>query len=299
VDDDGFASETCRMEGQGPTWIDGLLTVGEGEDERMFAHYVKIKPPLSVYRSGIVEFNDQTKRFEHRVELDLDSPLHPSGHAFRHNDRGTDYIYFANPYPVVRVPADADAIMDATRYEAWSYFPEGVLNNPDQIDRDADGKVVLGWKRNTHPVDLQLEKKLLRQGSLQDSERYFQMTDAESQRTVIAHRGSVAFNKYRNRWIMIFTEHFGEASVLGEVWYAEADAPTGPWKAAVHIVTHDQYSFYNPKHHPLFDQDDGRRIFFEGTYTHTFSGNKDQTPRYDYNQIMYSLDLTDPRLRLE
>jgi hypothetical protein len=40
-------------------------------------------------------------------------------------------------------------------------------------------------------------------------------------------------------------------------------------------------------------------IFFEGTYTFTFSGSiENATPRYDYNQIMYRLDLHDPRLAL-
>ncbi len=40
-------------------------------------------------------------------------------------------------------------------------------------------------------------------------------------------------------------------------------------------------------------------IFFEGTYSITFSGNKGQpTPRYDYNQVLYKLDLDDPRLKL-
>ena len=39
-----------------------------------------------------------------------------------------------------------------------------------------------------------------------------------------------------------------------------------------------QYSFYNPKQHPMFDKDGGRIIFFEGTYTTTFSGNHDPTP---------------------
>ncbi len=63
-------------------------------------------------------------------------------------------------------------------------------------------------------------------------------------------------------------------------------------------MTHDKYSFYNPKQHPMFDKDGGRIIFFEGTYTTTFSGNPDPTPRYDYNQIMYQLDLSDPRLAL-
>ena len=37
-------------------------------------------------------------------------------------------------------------------------------------------------------------------------------------------------------------------------------------------------------------------IFFEGTYSATFSGNPNPTPRYDYNQLMYKLDLSDPRL---
>ncbi|MFQ5731289.1 MAG: hypothetical protein ACE5KM_04960, partial [Planctomycetaceae bacterium] len=64
------------------------------------------------------------------------------------------------------------------------------------------------------------------------------------------------------------------------------------------IVTHDKYSFYNPKQHPMFDKRGGRVIYFEGTYTNTFSGNPDRTPRYNYNQILYRLDLADPRLAL-
>jgi hypothetical protein len=48
----------------------------------------------------------------------------------------------------------------------------------------------------------------------------------------------------------------------------------------------------------MFDQKGGRVIYFEGTYTAEFSGNTDPTPRYDYNQIMYRLDLADGRLNL-
>jgi hypothetical protein len=97
--------------------------------------------------------------------------------------------------------------------------------------------------------------------------------------------------------VLLAVQSFG-TSALGEVWYAEADTPLGPWVYARKVVTHDRYSFYNPKQHPAFDRDGGRTIFFEGTYAHTFSGNPDATPRYDYNQIMYSLDLADPRLVL-
>jgi hypothetical protein len=114
---------------------------------------------------------------------------------------------------------------------------------------------------------------------------------------VLAHGGSVYWNTFKKRWVMIAVELFG-SSMLGEVWYALADTPTGPWVYARKIVTHDDYSFYNPKQHPMFDRQNGRVVFFEGTYTSTFSGNKDPTPRYDYNQVMYQLDLADPRLAL-
>jgi hypothetical protein len=62
---------------------------------------------------------------------------------------------------------------------------------------------------------------------------------------------------------------------------------------------HNKYTFYNPKQHPYFDQEGGRVLYFEGTYANTFSGSsKNPTPRYDYNQIMYRLNLDDPRLAL-
>ena len=36
---------------------------------------------------------------------------------------------------------------------------------------------------------------------------------------------------------------------------------------------------------------------FEGTYTTSFTDNKIKTPRYEYNQILYRLDLDDPALK--
>jgi hypothetical protein len=63
-------------------------------------------------------------------------------------------------------------------------------------------------------------------------------------------------------------------------------------------LTHGEYNFYNPTQHRFFDQESGRLIYFEGTYTDSFSGARVQTPRYDYNQIMYRLALDDARLRL-
>jgi hypothetical protein len=48
----------------------------------------------------------------------------------------------------------------------------------------------------------------------------------------------------------------------------------------------------------MFDKERGRVIFFEGTYTSSLTSNPNPTPRYDYNQVMYKLDLADPRLAL-
>src|SRR2546426_2149668 len=84
----------------------------------------------------------------------------------------------------------------------------------------------------------------------------------------------------------------------GEVWFSEADTPTGPWVYARLVAEHGRYNFYNPTQHQFFDQDGGRLIYFEGTYTDSFSGAKEKTPRYDYNQIMYRLSLDDVRLGL-
>jgi hypothetical protein len=45
----------------------------------------------------------------------------------------------------------------------------------------------------------------------------------------------------------------------------------------------------------FFDQNDGRTIYFEGTYCNTFTTSP-ATPRYNYNQLMYRLDLGQKRL---
>ena len=100
---------------------------------------------------------------------------------------------------------------------------------------------------------------------------------------------------YLKKWIMIGCQE-GGTSFLGEIWFSAADAATGPWRKAVKIATHPDYSFYNPTQHLFFDQEGGKIIFFEGTYSATFSGNSHPTARYDYNQIMYRLDLSNPRL---
>ena len=111
--------------------------------------------------------------------------------------------------------------------------------------------------------------------------------------TITPHRGAIAWNPYRKKWISVFTQMGGKTSLLGELWYAEADEPTGPWGNAVHVVTHSNYTFYNPQLHPEFTEPDSPILLFEATYTKEFSGAPEATPRHDYNQVLYRLDLNE------
>ncbi len=124
------------------------------------------------------------------------------------------------------------------------------------------------------------------------------LADASGGEPVEPHSGSLAWNPWRKRWVTIFLQKFGKPSAFGELWYAEsADAPTGPWGPAVKVLSHENYTFYNPRLHPEFTPDGSPLLFFEGTYTAEFSDNKQPTPRYNYNQILYRLDLDDRALK--
>ena len=119
---------------------------------------------------------------------------------------------------------------------------------------------------------------------------------AGSGREVKPHSGSIAWNAYRKRWVTVFMEKFGKPSAFGELWYAEANSPTGPWGPAVKVLSHENYTFYNPVLHPEFTAGDSPVLLFEGTYTMQFADRPVPTARYDYNQILYRLDLDDPVL---
>lgn len=114
---------------------------------------------------------------------------------------------------------------------------------------------------------------------------------ADGMQQVKPHRGAIAWNAFRSKWVTVFTQLYGDTSALGEIWYAEADAPTGLWQDAIKIVTHNNYTFYNPQLHPEFTPAGSPILLLEATYTHTFSKTSDPTPRADYNQVLYRLDL--------
>jgi len=122
------------------------------------------------------------------------------------------------------------------------------------------------------------------------------LPSANGTEQVKLHSGSIAWNEFRHRWVTVFMQAFGKPSAFGELWYAEADSPTGSWGKAVKILSHDNYTFYNPRIHPEFTPANSPILIFEGTYTAEFANRPQPTPRYNYNQIMYRLDLDDAAL---
>jgi hypothetical protein len=299
TDREGFSRPVSRLGVErGMIWADGFLTVADETGvERLVCRYAHMESLSKMVGHGFALFNDERGEFERVKELDLaDRHLFPAqAHVIRYRDGGVDYFLAGSVFPNVRVQARLDHVLDPARYEVWTCLATGSSVESPVLLRDPDGRLRFQWKRGGAPLQAADFLRLVQAGEIQLEEAPFLPIDIESGEPILMHRGSVRWNAHRQLWILIAGQQ-GGSSYLGEIWYAEAPEPTGPWRNTRKIITHDRYDFYNPVHHPFFDQFDGRLIYLEGTYVNTFSGHPTPTPRYNYNQVMYRLDLDDPRL---
>lgn len=297
---DGFARAMVDIPGDGATWLSGLTVVKDEAvgRERFLAGYLRVRPPFDVYTSGLAEYDDASGQFHSIAEFGKDPIARPEGHPIRLRSGEVDYVHFGTTIPFIRVPARVDDLKNLERYEAYTCLKQGSRLDAREIDRRADGTLVWDWKPNTEAVGPNEQRRLVRSGVLKPHEGLFQIHDRDTNRAVRPHFGSCYWNDYLRKFVFIFVESEGETSALGEVWCSLGDSPIGPWAYAVKIITHNKYTFYNPKQHPELFQEGGRIVYLDGTYANTFSGNPEQTPRYDYNTVMYRLDLGEPRMTL-
>ena len=296
TDAEGFSRRMAEIpKAEGPIWIFGLMRLQDEKGvERLVGDYVIVRKLGDEARRGLVVWDEAKELFVPLSTYPVDEPLHPGGQPFRDGD----WYYFPTPHATIRVKADWAAVQDPKRYEAFTCLKPGTRfrkGAPAPLDRDASGRLVWAWKADTGPLEEREQETLIQAGTIKAEEAWYRLRAEDGERVVL-HMGTVAWNGHRKKWISVAHQHGGRASLLGEVWYAEAEQPWGPFERAAKVVTHDKYTFYNVVHHPEFDQEGGRRIYFEGTYTQQFSGVEVATPRYDYNQVMYRLDLDDPRL---
>lgn len=293
VDAEGFSTKMAPVHTEGMVWLDALSAVpDEQRNERLVARFSRMKSLGEKYEQGLVLYNDVTETFEKYNNFDLDHPAIPSGHPTRVKADGEEWLYYSSPFHFgvnLRVKAGFEQVADLDSYEVLTALVDDSTSERCQLARWQSVREVRAkepalwsnlrekWKSVAQPIPVY---------------------EPDSGERVQCHGGSVYWNPFRQKWVMIFLQIWGKPSLLGEVWYCEADTLAGPWAYARKIVTHDAYTFYNVKHHPVFDQEGGRLIYFEGTYTNSFSETKFTTPRYDYNQIMYRLALDDSRLAL-
>jgi hypothetical protein len=253
TDAQGKPRGIAQMPGDGPTWLDGFMSLPDKAGiSHLVASFIKVKPPMDAYQSGLCVWNEAESKFELLRVLWTKSsdaanePARPGGHPVRWTDADNrPWILCGNPLPYLRCPATFEAWQDSSQWEKLA---------PQETIVSADGVKVR------------------------------------------PHSGAMAWNSYRRRWVTVFMEAFGKPSAFGELWYAEATSPLGPWGKAVKVLSHDNYTFYNPQLHPEFTPADSPILIFEGTYTMQFANHAAPTPRYDYNQILYRLDLDDPAL---
>jgi hypothetical protein len=303
---DGFVRPMVPIKGEGVVWLFGLVVLpDESGQERMLAYFQRRRGLEANLENGFVVYDDRKEAFEKLKITDLDRPLFPQGYPFRLKHGDTEYIYFTAPYPALRVKADLKSYLDLACYEGYTCLKPGTRytsKDTVRLDRDKDDKLVWAWKKDTPPLGPKEQEDLITAGKMRRDESPQQLRDSTDGKAILLNNSSCAWNAYRKRYIMIASQGHG-ATMLGEVWYSESERPEGPWVHARKVITHankpsDAHDFYNPVHHPFFDREEGRVIYLEGSYVNTFSGNPHPTPRYEYNQIVYRLDLSDPRLKL-
>jgi len=289
VDGGGFSRPMCPEPNHGLRWIESVFTLEHGGREHLMArvaHHKDLGPALGWY---LMKFDEKRGGFEVDTAWDWHEG-HDSAHPFQHRCQQKDYLYL---YPNYRVLAELEEVRRLERYEAWTCVAgDGKLKGElTEIDRDSSGAAVYSWKPGADRLHKGRLRELTRWGKIKPEEQWLRLRDVDSGKEVEGGRGSVAWNAHRNRWIMLAS---GEA---GEIWYSECEQPTGPWTQAKKVASHLDYNFYNPVHHSFLDREGGRVIYFEGTYTASFSRAQSKTPRYDYNQVLYRLRLDDSRLR--
>lgn len=271
---------------QGAVWLFGLLTVkDERNEEALLAHYGRYKGLQAAEEHGICRFNDRNGVFETVTSLPKEEKWRfAEGNSLRVTNEEGDFFYFAFPFCHTRVKVTLKDVQSPESYEALRY--------------DEESK---SWKwQKEKPATTQSEEtKLLLEKKMTMDQARFRLKDAASGKLVRIHNGSIAWNDFRKKFTLIALQN-GEKedpSPLGEVWYAESNSPAGPWGSAIKVASHPRYTYYNPVHHAFLDAEGGKVIYFEGTYSLEFSGNPLAPARYDYNQLMYRLDLSDPRLK--
>lgn len=285
TNDKGASKPMIHLESPGYVWFDWLMNIKDDYgQERLVAKYANVNAFFGNYERGVAIYNDEKEIFESYRKVDEWMPYqHSCQHPFKAFTKGQEYYYLTGEFNFQRVVPQLDSLSTPNAYESFSCLKQGTKFDLDnlQLDRNKNGELVYGWKKNTGFIDIHRQAQLITSGKIGASEALIQLEDIENGEKADIGRGSIFWNEYRKKWILI--------SGSKDIWYSEADTSVGPWVYARKAAEHQSF-FYNPVHHPFLDQKGGAELFFEGTFTKFFS-KEEVVPRYDYNQMFYKLSL--------
>lgn len=289
-----------KRQGSFPVWVDGLTVVpDQAGRERLIARYYAAGHDMSCVEEGLVLWNDTAQIFEKLETFQKGDALAPSGHPIFAYDEGTRYVFYGKN---VRVKAEFSSVVDPSQYEAFTCL----TLDGKKAKRRFGGSLTWGWVKGGKPVHFDNTDDLTRAGIIRPEESPYRLVDVDTKQRIIAAQVGIAWNPYLGLWVNIIQQKMGD-TMAGEIFFSTANSPEGPWqhcrKVATHAMSRDSYAcnhndLYNPVQHYELMREGGRIIYFSGTLVNTFSGNQWWTPLYNYNNIMYRLDLKDSRLQL-
>ena len=215
------------------------------------------------------------------------------------------YFYLTMSFVYMRVPEHQLANLSA--YEAFT--PLLANSSLEQPVLDPAG---WGWKQGAVPVLQSDEAKLIALGVLPPSEAHFQVRDVTSGHTLGVGIGTVNYNEALGQYLLI-TE-YSSTDRRGAIFAGVSSSLTGPWTYVTPVLSHDVTgaSCYNPLHMPWMDEEGGRFIYVACSYTAMWSDKNNPNsqwytcltgvdsyqncatpvPRYEYNNMVYRLDVT-------
>lgn len=326
---EGFAKPLYNKEsGQGSFALWRAMVVNNQGEEELFSYFTELSGgqydtlpealnSLKESSHGIGKWSEDKQRFEIVEEFPLDKPfkvrpvLTQYQNNFRVQEGGDTWFYFPNAYPTMRVPAEAQALRDPSQYQIFTPIKQGtewddgspqLVREDDQGDLDGQAQELKWeWKPLTAPITTLRETMLVEENTIRRSEGIHHLTKTSSGKPLEdAYWGAVYWNPYREKWTMVYMDLVDELSIGGEIWYAEADSPLGPWVYTQKILTHPGHVYYQPAHNPFFNQKEGRVLLINGTFHHCCQvpPGSPRTPRHNYNTMIYRVDLADTRLYL-
>ena len=280
-----------------PVWLGQVVNVVDAQSQpHVFGQYYVA---ATSSWNALAELDPTTSVFDFVSDFQAAATL-PAGKSAVVAGASGSYAYWDNP---VRFPATVDGVTNTASYEVFTAYGASASTTAT-LSQNADGTLNYAWLKGGKVVthdELQAAHVALDQeldGHLTDvvTGAHVQVANGSSNS---AFGSSQMWNDYRKRFSAIIQEEYGQ-TFLGESWYAEADTPLGPWVFARKVVTHatSGYTFYNPDIIPFLSEAGGRIVFFDATYTKTYSSAPVATPRYDYNEMMYRIDLDDVEMAL-